>query len=81
MSLLKRTLNVYICEKHYIRSWLSIDSNNESGEGNSVPEEKNKIMKEGKKSNQIKVNLGCRTTSNKKSKYRSSIKYGKRTYN
>ena len=33
------------------RSWLSIDSNNELGMGNSVPEEKRKDPE--KKSNQI----------------------------
>ena len=45
-------------EKHSIRSWLSIDSNNESGMENSIPEEtKPKKKKKKKKSNQIKFGV------------------------
>ena len=47
------------------RSWLSIDSNNELGMGNSVPEEKKKQKWKTEKRNQIKFKLGCRTAWDK----------------
>ena len=42
------------------RSRLPIDSNNELGMGNSVPEEKRNSNERPKKRNEIKIKLGCR---------------------
>ena len=47
------------------RSWLSIDSNNELGMGNSVPEEKRNNDQRRRQKKQIKYKLGCRTAWDK----------------